>query len=100
MSSTQETTLEPAQVSQLIGDECTRIHEMLLEKNQAYGNSALDPVRIFSSADPVEQIRVRIDDKLSRLKRGRKFADEDTVNDLTGYLILLRVAERIASGER
>lgn len=39
---------------------------MLLAKNAAYGNSALEPVRIFSKADPTEQIRVRIDDKLSR----------------------------------
>jgi hypothetical protein len=66
---------------------------MLIEKNHAYGDSALDPVRIFSKADPVEQIKVRIDDKLSRLARGAA-AGEDVERDLIGYLVLLRVARR------
>ena len=73
------------------------IHEpgldALIEKNAAYGNAALDPVRIFSRANPSEQIRVRIDDKLSRLARGSA-AGEDVIRDLLGYLILLRVSER------
>lgn len=65
---------------------------MLFKKNEAYGNSALDPVRIFSKADSVEQIKVRIDDKLSRLMRGTDFEDENTVDDLLGYLVLLKIA--------
>ena len=36
---------------------------------------------------------MRIDDKLSRLARGRA-AGEDVTLDLIGYLILLRVAEK------
>jgi len=68
------------------------VEKMLVSKNEAYGNSALDPVRIFSSADPSEQIRVRIDDKLSRLARGSD-AGEDVIKDLMGYLVLLRIAE-------
>lgn len=71
----------------------SEVREMLLAKNRAYGNSALDPVRIFSRANPVEQIRVRLDDKISRLMRGAD-AGEDTELDLLGYLILLRVAMR------
>ena len=71
--------------------ELQRIGRMLIEKNQAYGNSALDPVRVFSRADPVEQIKVRIDDKLSRLQRGSEFG-EDTITDLIGYLVLLKIA--------
>lgn len=69
------------------------IAELLIDKNRRYGNSALDPVRIFSKADPVEQIRVRIDDKLSRIVRGEADDGEDAVTDLTGYLVLLKVAE-------
>jgi hypothetical protein len=69
------------------------LRQMLVAKNAAYGNSALDPVRVFSKADPAEQLRVRIDDKISRLLRGAA-AGEDTVSDLLGYLILLRIAER------
>ena len=67
------------------------ITEMLIEKNKSYGNSALEPVRIFSKADSIEQLYVRIDDKLSRIKNGCKFANEDTINDLIGYLFLLKI---------
>lgn len=64
---------------------------LLIQKNRAYGDSALNPVRIFSKADPVEQLLVRLDDKLSRLARGSA-AGEDVELDLLGYLVLLRVA--------
>lgn len=77
-----------------IAKVCDELKEMLLEKNRAYGNSALDPVRIFSKAEADEQIKVRIDDKLSRLARGSA-AGEDVVLDLLGYLVLLRVSQRM-----
>ena len=76
-----------------IADACDEIARMLQEKNAAYGNSALNPVRIMSKADPIEQIRVRIDDKLSRIARGAD-CGEDVELDLIGYLILLRIARR------
>lgn len=69
------------------------LENLLTEKNESYGNAALDPIRVFSSADSAEQIRVRIDDKLSRLKRGNSYGDEDTIKDLLGYLVLLQIAE-------
>lgn len=77
-----------------IVEECLALAEMLVEKNTKYGDSALDPIRVFSKADPVEQIRVRIDDKLNRLMKGVGVEDEDTVSDLIGYLVLLRIATR------
>lgn len=78
--------------SELIAAKCDQLKAMLLQKNADYGNSALDPVRIFSTASTEEQIRVRIDDKLSRLSAGGdKHFDEDTVMDLAGYLILLMI---------
>jgi len=80
-------------MEKLIRDECTALADMLAEKNRNYGSSAMEPVRIFSKADRIEGIRVRIDDKLSRLMRGSA-AGEDVVLDLLGYLILLRVATR------
>ena len=70
------------------------LRTMLLEKNLAYGNSALDPVRIFSAADPEEQIKVRIDDKVSRFVRGHA-AGEDVPGDLVGYFVLLLIARQI-----
>lgn len=74
----------------------SEIEAMLLEKNRAYGNSALEPVRIFSKADSIEQLKVRLDDKLSRLMRGEA-AGEDVELDLVGYLVLLRVARQMVS---
>jgi hypothetical protein len=69
------------------------IVDLLISKNEAYGNSALDPVRVFSKADNIEQLNVRIDDKLSRLARG-KDAGEDVIKDLLGYLLLYRVQQK------
>ncbi len=77
-----------------ISDELQQIETFLHDKNDAYGNSALDPVRVFSRTDTAEQLRVRIDDKLSRLMRGGEYPGDDTVLDLVGYLVLLRIAER------
>jgi hypothetical protein len=76
-----------------IMEECATLSTFLVGKNLRYGDSALDPLRIFASSDAVEQIKVRIDDKLSRLARGAA-DDEDTVLDLLGYLVLLRIAQR------
>ena len=53
----------------LISATCDEIKEMLLAKNRRYGNSALEPVRIFSKASAYEQILVRLDDKLSQIGR-------------------------------
>ena len=70
---------------------CDEIKELLIKKNQAYGNSALQPLRIFSQADAGEQIKVRIDDKISRIKNQTGKDDEDAILDLIGYLILYKV---------
>lgn len=69
------------------------IADMLLNKNEKYGNSALEPKRIFSKASSVEQILVRIDDKLSRIANQSELEDEDVYMDLIGYLILLKIAK-------
>jgi len=74
-----------------IAAKCDGIREMLVEKNQKYGDSALHPVRVFSRGTSHEAIRVRIDDKLSRIHAG-VIDDEDTILDLVGYLILLLIA--------
>lgn len=76
-----------------VRQECEAVAELLIRKNREYGNSALEPIRIFACSDPVEQIRVRIDDKLSRIARGHG-SQEDTVMDLIGYCIIMRIALR------
>lgn len=67
---------------------CLEITEMLLNKNVAYGNSALNPIRIFSDADDMEQLNVRIDDKLNRIKNKKIYAGDNDEDDLIGYLLL------------
>lgn len=74
-----------------IATVCDELKELLLEKNRKYGDSALNPVRIFSKCDPVEQIKVRLDDKLSRICNQQTDEDEDVINDAIGYLVLLKV---------
>jgi hypothetical protein len=66
---------------------------MLQEKNVAYGDSALDPVRIFSKSNAIEQLLVRIDDKLSRFARGKEYPGDNDIDDLIGYLVLLKIAK-------
>ena len=83
-------------VQKIIEEECDAVKNLLLEKNAKYGNSAIEPKRIFSKQNSIEQIKVRIDDKLSRIQNiGLDAPDEDTLKDLIGYLILLKVAKRV-----
>ena len=89
MTTKQETWFE-RQVSEVLDP----LKELLVTKNNKYGNSALEPVRVFSKASTVEQLLVRIDDKLSRLKTQHVDEDEDIVDDLLGYLVLLKIAQR------
>lgn len=80
--------------AQKISDKCDEIKAFLIEKNRQYGNSALEPVRIFSKASKIEQLKVRLDDKLSRIKRGVGMADtEDVKKDIVGYIILWLIDE-------
>ena len=70
----------------------SEITEMLIAKNQKYGNSALEPLGVFSQLSAKEGLLVRIDDKLKRIKNGSLDKDdEDVINDLIGYLVLLKI---------
>ena len=72
---------------------CDDVKELLLYKNKKYGNSALEPSRIFSKSSAVEQLLVRIDDKINRIQKGAGLIgeDEDVIMDLIGYLVLLKI---------
>jgi len=76
------------EVSSILDD----IRDMLVSKNEKYGNSALEPIGVFSKLSPEEGLLIRIDDKLKRIKNGSLDKDdEDVVNDLIGYLVLLKI---------
>lgn len=67
------------------------IEQMLIAKNEAYGNAALEPLNVFCKLPASQRIRARIDEKISRIMNNAQ--GEDSVMDLIGYLILLRIEE-------
>ncbi len=78
--------------SQQVSDVLLEIKDMLISKNEKYGNSALEPLGVFSQLSAKEGLLVRIDDKLKRIKNGSLDRDdEDVINDLIGYLVLLKI---------
>ena len=77
-----------AQVSEVL----EKIKDLLISKNKKYGNSALEPLGVFSQLSAKDGLLVRIDDKLKRIKNGSlNQDDEDVINDLIGYLVLLKI---------
>ena len=66
------------------------VTNLLKEKNAAYGNTALNPLGVFSKLGASEAIKARIDDKLARIaNKGLNDDTEVTARDLVGYLLLL-----------
>lgn len=86
--------MKPEHFKQLLEDELNDIKKLLLFKNERYGNSALEPLRVFSKDSPLAQLEVRIDDKLSRIANQSAGEDEDAVLDLIGYLLIYRLAKK------
>ncbi len=70
-----------------------KVIDLLKEKNLAYGNTALNPPKIFSKLNSAEAICARLDDKLSRIQnKGINDKTEDTIDDVIGYLLLLKMS--------
>lgn len=90
--------IEPEPVIETTGDRAAAwlraVADNLVEKGKSYGDSVGNPLRIFSQAGVTEGIRARIDDKLSRIARGKDWPGDDVVVDLVGYLALLAVTEK------
>ena len=77
-----------------IKEKCDEIKTLLLDKNKKYGDSALNPLKIFSECDASTSIKVRLDDKLKRIANAGLIEDtEDTLKDIAGYIILLMIAK-------
>lgn len=78
-----------------VSEVLIEIKELLISKNKKYGNSAIEPLGVFSQLSPEEGLFVRIDDKLKRIKNGSlQKDDEDVIKDLIGYLVLLKILTR------
>ena len=71
----------------------TSIAALVVEKNRRYGDSALDPVKVFArSIGQSDAIRIRLDDKLARIKNSGELRKND-IADIMGYLCLLCISE-------
>ena len=76
-----------------ISDITDAMKDLLLYKNQKYGDSAINPKKIFYKGDSTNSILIRLDDKLGRIISNTE--DKPRVNDccdLIGYLTLLLIS--------
>ena len=70
-----------------------QVADLLMRKNEAYGDSALNPAGIFSKLKASDALKIRLDDKLKRIQNvGVSDETEDTLMDCAGYMILLMIA--------
>jgi hypothetical protein len=82
-------------IEQMIIDQCSEIEQLLVRKNIAYNNSLHTEPPLFP-IDTITGIQARINDKLNRIKQvGLTDETEDSVLDLIGYLIHLRIALKL-----
>lgn len=68
------------------------MRDLLLYKNEKYGDSALHPKRIFHKGNAVSSILIRLDDKLSRvMENNDQLPRINDVVDIIGYCTLLLI---------
>lgn len=85
--------MEIQETNKAISDYCDLIKEKLIAKNIAYNNSLQNPISVFNTGSKTLGICARIDDKLNRIKQAGINGDtEDSIEDLIGYLIHLKIA--------
>lgn len=76
------------------------VHDLLIEKNKNYGDSALHPSNIFWKGNALDGLCARADDKLMRIKNaGLNESTEDTLLDLIGYMVLIYIAKNDRKGD-
>ena len=69
------------------------MRDLLLYKNQKYGDSALSPKQIFYKGDAVNSILIRLDDKLGRIMANTESIPRiNDVADIIGYCTLLLIS--------
>lgn len=74
-----------------ITEVCESMKDLLLYKNQKYGDSALNPNNVFYKGDSTNSIKIRLDDKIGRIKNCQETRIND-VADVIGYCTLLLVS--------
>ena len=71
---------------------------LLLYKNKKYGDSAINPKKIFYKGDSTNSILIRLDDKIGRVMSNPD--DKPRVNDVAdiiGYCTLLLISMNVTS---
>lgn len=90
---------EKATVTQRkIVDVLDGMKQLLLYKNQKYGDSAINPKKVFYKGDSTNSILIRLDDKIGRVMSNPD--DKPRVNDVAdiiGYCTLLLVSMNVTS---
>lgn len=67
--------------------------DLLLYKNQKYGDSAINPKKIFYKGDATNSILIRLDDKLGRVMSNTEEKPRvNDVADIIGYCVLLLIS--------
>ena len=88
--------LPPTQ--QKIHEIMNAMKDLLLYKNQKYGDSAINPKGIFYKGDSTNSILIRLDDKLGRVMSNTE--EKPLVNDvcdIIGYCTLLLISMGVTS---
>jgi hypothetical protein len=66
--------------------------EFLKEKNKRYGDSVINPVKVFSKVEPTNKACIRLDEKLQRIMNNDTGElRKNDVADTFGYLALLMI---------
>ena len=69
------------------------MRDLLLYKNQKYGDSALQPKQVFYKGDAVNSILIRLDDKIGRIMANTENTPRiNDVADIIGYCTLLLIS--------
>lgn len=72
--------------------------DLLLYKNEKYGDSALSPNNIFYKGDSTNSILIRLDDKIGRIKNNTDLKPRvNDVCDIIGYCVLLLASMNVTS---
>lgn len=90
-----------APTQQKIRNITDAMKDLLLYKNQKYGDAAINPLCVFTKhLKKVEantaSILVRLDDKLSRVKNADELRTND-ISDIIGYCTLLLISMGVTS---
>lgn len=91
MSKSHRGDLPPTQ--QKIHEILGAMTDLLLYKNQKYGDSAINPKKIFYKGDSTNSILIRLDDKIGRIMSNTEEKPRiNDVADIIGYCTLLLIS--------